>query len=228
MPPQKSSPSDPTTPPGTVLDAGGQPASDTVISLKLSELSALVRSIAQEVNSGGGGGSQPDGQLAQALIALNAMKNEVVRNHVRSNSISEYYETGKSDFAPEGFTSKDTVKLKYRTWYLGDKMKEENLTPSEIHLFNSFTTDKSARNGSWTATITNDGSQLAKLSIECPIGTMDNRWQLPSLSLILQELLGGRDSLNPDSLLSRVADLEAMIEKLKVPSIAAPSLIAPA
>jgi hypothetical protein len=69
-----------------------------------------------------------------------------------------------------------------------------------------------ARNGTWKATISDNGE---KLSIVVPMLTMDDRANLPGLTQILLELTSGEKALDTNDLAQEVATLRAEVERLK-------------
>lgn len=91
------------------------------------------------------------------------------------------------------------------------------LTIPEIQLVNQFTQDKTARHGTWTATLSKHG-QKQRLMVEVPYRGLDTRHDLPSQSAILIELLYGETMADPTQALvliqqlqQKVADLEARL-----------------
>lgn len=198
--------------PQGILDPTGRPASDGVITLKMSDLEAMLTRVASIAASAGGGPMAKD-NLALAIAAMENLKGEVARNRIHSNSISDYH--GKSVFAPDGKAEKRDHKLRYKNvFFLGDQLREESLTPLEIDKLNEITEDKDARDGAWTAVLTRESGKPV-LTINAPYGTMDARKMLPSLLEMCEELLNGKDTLNPHSLMSRLHDAEQKIQQLQ-------------
>lgn len=91
----------------------------------------------------------------------------------------------------------------------GAPLPRDLFSPDECDLINRFEPGmhKIARNGQWTANVIQNGS-TQELVIKVPMTTMDQRQNLPSLTLILRELLEGELAVNPDTLAARVAELE--------------------
>ncbi len=91
----------------------------------------------------------------------------------------------------------------------GAALPRDLFSPDECDLINRFELgpQRIARNGAWTAEVFRNGS-THELVIKVPMTTMDQRQNLPSLTLILRELLDGELAVNPDTLAARVAELE--------------------
>lgn len=89
-------------------------------------------------------------------------------------------------------------------------------SPAECDLINRFVIGerKVARGGDWTAEAVRDGS-TQELHIKVPMTTMDQRQNLPSLVMILTELLDGEVATNPDKLMDLVLAQGREIERLK-------------
>jgi hypothetical protein len=211
MPPtdRKTQP-DPEERPTGILDPTGRPASDQIIGVRLADLEAMLTRVVAAVTSGQSNGGE---MLKLATAAMDNLKEQVARNRTISNSINDYH--GVSEFAPEGKAKKREHKLRYKdVFFLGDKLREESLTPDEIDILNSFKTDTTARDGRWVATITRESGKPV-LTVTAPFGTMDNRNQLPSLLLMCDELLHGPETNNPDSMLSRLLAAEKTIRELQ-------------
>jgi hypothetical protein len=116
-----------------------------------------------------------------------------------------------SAFNPTGDAK---VPLKRKTYFVGAKMTDDILTPLEIELFNRFDTSRTARNGKWTARIRENGD-TQELHVNVPHKEIDDRMNLPVLTLILRELLDGAEAANPESLASMVERQQQEIEALK-------------
>jgi len=119
---------------------------------------------------------------------------------------------------PEGEAKRPKPVLKHPTYFCGIMQREEQLTPEEIDLFNRFEVDKTARGSAWTAEFRHKG-KLDALFIDVPAKTFDQRMSLPDgLTLILRELLDGKDAVDPGALSAhvemlqkRIADLESRV-----------------
>lgn len=88
------------------------------------------------------------------------------------------------------------------------------LTIPELELINQFTSDKSARDGAWTATIVKHGTKK-KLIVDVPYRGLDVRHDLPSQSAILVELLYGETMADPASALALIQQLTAKVNELE-------------
>lgn len=158
-----------------------------------------------------GGGGVSAGDLKELLHAQRkAMKPE----NEAHPGISAYSH-------PEGDVAHPKDILRRDTIFMGMRQREDQLTPTEIELFNRFTISKVARGGRWEAKVKMvDGVET--LIVTCAEArTLDGRQSLPSLALILRELHDGPEATNPDTLNARVAQLEAQIRSMGHPAGAA-------
>lgn len=117
-----------------------------------------------------------------------------------------------SVFNPTGVPDHARPKLKRKTFWAGTELHWEELTPEEIDLFNQVEHNLEARNGAWRASLkrtASDGTQ--ELHVTFPCVNTDDRMDLPSMTLMLRELLGGTRAVDPASLAARVAELEKMV-----------------
>ena len=120
-----------------------------------------------------------------------------------------------SVFNPEGKFDDDgnarTPKVTFRrpTFFNGVRLGGELETPEEIRLFNQFTDTKLARDGRWKLEIEDKGTKNERALLTIPSRTADDRMEnAVPLPLILRELLGGADAVNPETLAARIAELE--------------------
>ena len=104
--------------------------------------------------------------------------------------------------------------LTYETFFCFNRVREDDLTPIELELYNSFDADKQARDGKWTATIRKDGSKR-QLHIMVPFQGLDSLVDLPSLTQILSELLYGTTVMDPTSVLVMQAAMQRQIDELR-------------
>lgn len=92
--------------------------------------------------------------------------------------------------------------------FCNSRLDTDSLTPTTIDLFNRFTRTLTARNGRWRADLAPDGIGL---HVTVPCKTIDDRMDLPSLDMILLELLDGQAAVDPISLADRVVELERQL-----------------
>lgn len=118
-----------------------------------------------------------------------------------------------SAFNPAGERDHPRPKLARKTFMAGQLLHEDELTVTEIELFNQFTHSTEARNGAWTADLRRTGKMgEEQLHVSVPCGTVDDRMDLPNgITTMLRELLGGAKAVDPESLAQRVAELEAQL-----------------
>jgi hypothetical protein len=121
------------------------------------------------------------------------------------------------DDDPIGKKAHPRPALRFEYEFCHGLVRADWLTIPEIQLINQFTQDKSARGGTWTATVSKHG-QKERLIVEVPYRGLDTRHDLPSQTAILVELLYGETIADPSQALvliqqlqSKVADLEARL-----------------
>jgi hypothetical protein len=93
-------------------------------------------------------------------------------------------------------------------FFCGSKEDPDTLTPHQIDLYNRFDRTRTSREGRWRAEVSPNGVDL---SVTVPCKTLDERMDLPSLDIILTELLDGAAAVDPISLAQRVQDLERQL-----------------
>lgn len=113
-----------------------------------------------------------------------------------------------SAFNPKGERDFPRADLRRKTFWIGVPLVKDELTAEEIALFNGIDHNMTARGGQWTAEIKNGGTEL---HVNFPNATMDERMDLPSMRVLMTELIGGARSVSADDLLARVAQLEAQL-----------------
>ena len=154
----------------------------------------------------------------QTSVALNnaitQLKEQVERTVTRSNKINP----GISVFDyPEGRVAAEAAgkvkKLKYKTYFCGGPQREDDLTPTEVDLYNQFTGSKTARDGAWSAEVRRNGSTL-ELHVNVPCFTNDERMNLPALTAILGELLYGTDVVDPTMTMAKILAMQKQIDEL--------------
>ena len=156
---------------------------------------------------GSGGGISPS-DLKQILVdQRKAMKPE---NEMHPGISAFSY--------PEGEQKRPKPQLRRETYFNGVHEKWDSLTPMEVELYNRFDRSMTAKGGNWKADVRKDGSSEL-LWIETFPKTLDGRQSLPPLHLLLRELLDGAAAVDPVSMATRVAELEARIKAL-TPAVA--------
>ncbi len=114
-----------------------------------------------------------------------------------------------------GLIGHPRTKLKYRTFFCGSLEREDALSPLEIELYNTFTVSRTARKGTWTATLDVDGSAEV-LKIDCPFQGLDARGNLPDLPAILFELLySGENAVTAQNQVGMLLELQKRIKELE-------------
>lgn len=112
---------------------------------------------------------------------------------------------------PKGERDHPRPKLKHKVFFIGIEEKFDDLSTTEIDLYNQFTHNCVARNGTWKAEFRQKGTDR-ELHLSLPVASVDDRMDLPNgKSLILRELLGGEKAVDAESLAQRVADLEKQL-----------------
>lgn len=109
--------------------------------------------------------------------------------------------------------------LKHDTFFCYQKVRADELSIVELELFNSFESDKEARDGDWTATFRKNGGGRRELHFMVKgYDTHDIKVGMPSLVVILTELLLGQDAVDPTmvqhhmaAMAKRIAELEAKL-----------------
>lgn len=104
--------------------------------------------------------------------------------------------------------------MKYEYEFCNAVVRPEWMTIPEIDLVNQFTHDKTARHGTWTATISKNGTK-SRLIVDVPYRGLDTRHDLPSQSAILIELLYGETIADPAQSLVLIQQLQKKVEDLE-------------
>jgi len=148
---------------------------------------------------------------SQTADAIKSLIEEQGRTQLKSNAQAP----GISVFSyPEGDTARPKPKLNMDTYFCGVRIREDELTPAEIELYNALNTSRTSRNETWTCTIQQVGTKTRRL-IQVPVKTLDDRASLPSsLPLILMEFASGQDALDPSHLVNEVLKLRKQVEAL--------------
>jgi len=117
-----------------------------------------------------------------------------------------------SAFNPLGERDHPRPKLRRKTFWAGQELHHDELTTTEIDLFNKVEHSLESRNGSWRAELRRTAKDGAsELHIVFPCASVDDRMELPGMVLLMQELLGGAQSVDPATLAERVAELEKQL-----------------
>lgn len=103
--------------------------------------------------------------------------------------------------------------LNHKTFFCHEKAKASELTPFEIELYNSITTDKVAHNGEWTATFKGSGDKR-ELHVLVPFSGIDAMGNLPPLVQILTELAFGETVADPTMAMANMIAMQKQIDAL--------------
>ncbi len=103
--------------------------------------------------------------------------------------------------------------LKHDVFFCFQRVRADELTPIELELYNSFESDKEARNGTWRAMFKRNGSRR-ELHIFVPFQSIDEKSSLPDLVVILSELLYGQSVVDPVMALEHVRSMQKQIDEL--------------
>ncbi|MGH7179129.1 MAG: hypothetical protein ACREJC_17255 [Tepidisphaeraceae bacterium] len=159
-------------------------------------------------------------QLQTILGALGKTSAEAMREAYRLQRKENPNYPERSVFNPagvfddEGKAIAPKTKLTRPTFFVGVRLSEELMTVDEIDLCNRFSDAKFSRDGNWKAEFVGQG-RLARLMIDVPCKTVDDRMTLPPFTHILRELLDGTDAVSPEALQKRVETLEAQLRHLQ-------------
>jgi hypothetical protein len=117
-----------------------------------------------------------------------------------------------SAFNPLGERDHPRPKLRRKTSWAGTWLHEDDLMAEEIELFNAVDHTLEARNGAWRAELKRTASDgTSELHITFPCVNTDDRMDLPSMKMLMRELLGGTKAVDAESLAARVAQLEQQL-----------------
>jgi hypothetical protein len=104
------------------------------------------------------------------------------------------------------------------TFFQEARLGGELETEEEIELCNRFTETRELTAKQWRAEVRQVGGK-EQLHITVPSRTVDDRMNLPGeFRLILMELLGGPEAVNPVMLQKQIADLQARVASLQAAS----------
>lgn len=152
-------------------------------------------------------------QLAEVLIKAQLTGAEAMRQSLKPENadhphISAFFT--EADRAKYGAWDQKP-KLRAKTFFCGIEEDAERLTSLEIESYNRITEDREARGGRWTATVRRRGHKDETLTVNVPCETVDQRMDLPPLTLILHELNGGQSTEDLYSLLKQIDKLKVML-----------------
>lgn len=168
-----------------------------------SEAVVIARAIAEALAA-----QQAPGLSAEQLKDILASNASAVQKAMKPENATA---PNVSAFNPAGGAK---VSLKRKTYFVGAKMTDDLLTPLEIELFNRFEGSRSARNGKWIARVVQNGD-TSELHINVPHKEIDDRMNLPTLTMILRELLDGAEAADPESLAAMVERQQQELDALK-------------
>lgn len=152
-------------------------------------------------------------------VSANAQK-EAIRSQRRENP--QYPE--RSEFHPRGVFDDAgrqlEPKLKFRipTFFQGVRLAGELETEEEIRLCNQITDSRYAREGLWKAEIEGMGRNqrlVIRVNREGESLTMDDRMSLPPFTIILRELISGKEAVNPETLHAQIEAMQKRIAELE-------------
>lgn len=181
-----------------------QPDSLAVIAMAISKL-------AEQASSG----VSPDQLQAMMTVASAAAANQSAESMRAVLHPQNAQHPGKSAFSyPAGDVAQPKPVLRPTAdgtpglvFFCGARQDPDQLTPAQIDLYNRFDRTRTSRDGRWRAEVAQSGD----LAVWVPCKSIDDRMDLPSLDLILIELLDGAAAIDPVSLAERVAQLEAQL-----------------
>ncbi|MPZ20138.1 MAG: hypothetical protein GEV06_19805 [Luteitalea sp.] len=198
------------TAPADTTPATPEAAPPAISGLSLADLQALMGSMTAAQTAA----LQP---LLEKVGQTNAtaMRSALVKHNPDYNEVSPFTH-------PEGEKAKPKAKLSRPTYFgkldfqgdreviIGAKMREDDLTPDEVDLFNRIT--KTCRAGKFKAEVRDIGSG-AELHVGVPLSSDDDKLSLPSLVDILLAL-NGQPTTTTD-LRKRIEELEAKNAELE-------------
>jgi hypothetical protein len=167
-------------------------------------LAAALLQIAEMAGKSSGGGISVE-QL-ETVLKSNA---EATRKALKPENAQH---PDVSAFNPLGERDHPRPKLRRKTFWAGTELHEDELSREEIELFNQVEHTVEARNGIWRAELKRTATDgTSELHVIFPCANTDDRMDLPSMTLMLRELLGGTKAVDAESLAQRVAQLEKQL-----------------
>lgn len=118
---------------------------------------------------------------------------------------------------PEGDTARPKPKLQKEIYWIGYRLREEELRPIEIDLFNRLQPGH-YHGKQWIVRGNDDDTgHVRSLKIEFPNQSLDDRMELPASmeSMLLEMVEGIAAKTDPIELLARIRALEAEVEILR-------------
>jgi len=125
-----------------------------------------------------------------------------------------------SDYNPHGERDHPRKQLRRPCFFLGVPLEQPTLTYDEIELLNSITAPLEmpapSGNGKWRVALLRDGGGGEACYISVPFKSFDDIRSLPEgwQGVIRKLQVGGTETLGQDSLLARIASLEAMVKSM--------------
>ena len=192
-------PSDNTSPDDSPLDAP-EPTQNELLTVLLTKLTEAQVSNALTP-------SQLESILTRAGVSsATAMHAALKPENTEHEHISAFFTA--LDRAKYG-SWREKPELTRKTYFCGIEEKSDRLTPAEIEAYNAIRTSRTARHGTWTATVKRAGD-VEEVWIEVPCQSIDARMNLaPSLLLTLLELNGGPSTTDLHHILRQLDYLKA-------------------
>lgn len=178
-------------------------------------LTMIARALDKLSEQKGSGDVSPEQMQAMMSVAAAAAASQGAESMRQVLHPQNAQHPGKSAFSyPEGDVERPRPVLRPKAdgmpglvFFCGAREDPEQLTPAQIELYNRFDRTRTSREGRWRAEVMASGD----LAVWVPCKSIDDRMDLPSLDLILTELLDGAAAVDPVSLAARLAQLEAQL-----------------
>lgn len=181
-------------------------------------LDALIDKIAALTQSGGG---ITEAQLDRLLektagTTADAFRQALIPENKIHPAVSAFS-------YPEGDLKRPKPTLAIEVIYCGYRQRADNLTPEEVIACNALADGQvyEARNGNWTARVTQDGSRRVLLIHCAEVVDRDRARDLPPMLHVLRELKDGPQAVD---LMGLTRQLEEMRAKLTQAGIMAPPI----
>ena len=213
--------STPDTTPSAVVAAPAAPPASPTLNITMDQLEALLSRVMGARDSGGGLTQQ---QFAETLRQTMGTQAEAFGRQIRPENVVH---PGISSFSyPEGDVKRpkpilcDAQGRPRETIFCGARQVESSLTPAEIDGFNAIKQSCEARGGSWFAKVKQSGkgnSEVLWVHVSC--ADIDDRMELPSLTVILNELSAGPKAVNLESVLAQLQDLRDQLARAQAGNV---------